>query len=207
MIGNLLQIIFFALFVRPVVFLMLGLNVRNKQRLPKVGPAIIAANHNSHLDTLVLMSLFPLVRLKEIKPVAAADYFLKNKRIAWFATNIIGIIPISRKPSSKDANPLQACVDALDDRKILIVFPEGSRGVPEEMQEFKTGITHILKERPDVLTTPVFLHGLGKSLPKDAYIPVPLFCDVLIGEPIQWNEDREEFMSKFSESIRLLSTR
>ncbi|MCA9022341.1 MAG: 1-acyl-sn-glycerol-3-phosphate acyltransferase, partial [Planctomycetaceae bacterium] len=55
-----LKILFFALFVRPIVFIVLGLNLRGKPNLPLEGPALIAANHNSHLDTLVLMSLYPL---------------------------------------------------------------------------------------------------------------------------------------------------
>ena len=92
-----LKIIFFALLVKPMVLLGLGLNVFFKAKLPKQGPAIVVANHNSHLDTLVLMSLYPLSQIHKIRPVAAADYFLKNKLLAWFSLNIIGIIPMQRK--------------------------------------------------------------------------------------------------------------
>ena len=55
-----LKKLFFALFVRPVVLLISGVHITGKEKLPLEGPCIIVANHNSHLDTMVLMSLFPL---------------------------------------------------------------------------------------------------------------------------------------------------
>ena len=53
--NRVLKILFF-LFVRVGVWLILGLRIQHKERLPPAGPAILVANHNSHLDTLVLMS-------------------------------------------------------------------------------------------------------------------------------------------------------
>ena len=68
--------------------------------------------------------------------------------MAWFATNIIGIIPIVRGGHAAGANPLEPCERALDRGEILIIFPEGSRGEPEKLQQFKKGVAHLAKARP-----------------------------------------------------------
>lgn len=203
--NQLLRLLFFAIVVKFVVLILIGMNIRNRQRLPKKGPAIVVANHNSHLDTLVLTNLFPLSLLSRIHPVAAADYFLKGKIFPWFSRNIIGIIPISRQGSAKSVDPLIPCYQALDDNQILIIFPEGTRGEPEQLSSFKKGIAYIAEKYPHVPVVPVFMRGLGRALPKGDYVLVPFFCDVYIGDAIYWQKDKDTFMKILNESFDLLA--
>lgn len=200
-----LKCIWFALVVTPVVNIVLGLNVRRPELLPKKGPAILVANHNSHLDTAVLMSLFPLRMLHQLRPVAGADYFLRNRLLAWFAMNVMGIIPIKRSSFGVQEHPLEPCTKAIDRGDILILFPEGSRGEPEKLSAFKTGVAHLAKGRPDVPVIPVLLHGLGKALPKGEGLLVPCFCDVLVGTSMTWTGNKQGFMvdleSRFQELL------
>lgn len=193
-----LQALFFLLIVRPFLALVLGVNLRHAERLPLTGPAILAANHNSHLDTLLLLSLFPASQLHRVRPVAAADYFLKNPFVAWFALNIMHILPLARRPkpgaSKLDAAPLAHIEAALKAGDILILFPEGSRGEPEKRSALKSGIAHLMADAPDVPVIPVYLHGLGKALPKGDWLPVPFFADGFVGEPLTWQGDRAATM-------------
>lgn len=200
-----LRFLFFLLIVRVVVLILLGLQIRRGQQLPKTGPAIIVANHNSHLDTIILISLFPLKLLPKIHPVAAADYFLKNKFLSWFSREIIGIIPITRAGAKKDHNPLEPCYQALADNQILILFPEGTRGEPEKLSAFKKGIAFISQRYPNVPITPVYLHGVGKVLPKGEFIPIPFFCDVFVGENLVWPGDKKLFMEQLENRFRSLT--
>lgn len=82
----------------------------------------------SHLDTMVLITLLPAALLNRVRPVAAADYFLATARKAWFALNIVGILPIKRQRDTPREDLLAPCYQALEDGNILIFFPEGSGG-------------------------------------------------------------------------------
>lgn len=201
MLNRILQIIIHSVIIRSLVYVVFGLSVRNREKLPRKGPAIVVANHNSHIDTGVLMSLFPIGSLHRVHPVAAADYFLRSKFVAWFTLSIMGIIPIDRSARERGEDPFVQVSQALEDGEILIIFPEGTRGMPEQMVELKKGISHLIERHPDVPVTPVFLHGLGKALPKGSWLPVPFFVDVVVGDPVYWRGDRDRFMEQLRDAI------
>lgn len=189
------------------MFLWVGMNVRHIERLPKHGPALIAANHNSHMDTLALLSLFPIKQLRQVRAVAAADYFLANPVMRFIALELIGILPIERAPRDRSSDPVSKINEALDAGQILIFFPEGTRGDPEQLSRFKKGLARLAELRPQMPVFPVFLYGFGKVLPKGSFLPVPFFCDVFIGEALPAFQTRAQTMSEFETSLEGLSSK
>jgi 1-acyl-sn-glycerol-3-phosphate acyltransferase len=198
---KLLRMLFVVLVAKPIIMFWLGLTVRHRERLPNRGPAIVAANHNSHLDTVALLSLFPLEDIPHIRPVAAADYFMKPGFMQWFSLNVIGIIPVARGGVGSGVDPLEECYRALERGEILLIFPEGTRGEPETMAEMKSGISYLAKRFPTIPVIPVFMRGLGKSMGKGTFIPIPFFVDVFIGRPFSWTGEKDSFMERLRDAF------
>ncbi len=189
------------------MMVFLGTNVRRQEKLPTCGPAIIVANHNSHLDVFALMNVLGSGRLGCTRPVAAADYFMTRPLRRWFATQIVGIIPIDRTNVKRERgkHPLDPISEAIDSGCIVLLFPEGTRGEPEKRATFKSGIAHLAKRHPEVPITPVFLHGLGKALPKGEALLVPFFCDLFVGDAIDGSLPKQDLMLALGESMKSLA--
>lgn len=202
MMTRILRMLFTLCIVWPVIWIWLGLRVRHREKLPKSGPAIVVANHNSHMDVFALLSLFPLRHQANVHPVAAADYFLRNKRMAWFALNILNIIPVMRKGG--ESNPLALCEQALRDSKTLILFPEGTRGEPGKLSPLKSGLWHLSQSMPEVPIIPIWLSGTEKIMGKGNRIPLPLFIDVSIGDAVKFNPEKKVFMDELEQRLLML---
>jgi 1-acyl-sn-glycerol-3-phosphate acyltransferase len=179
------KILFVTLVVRPVLWLFLGLEVRNAQRLPKDGPAIFIANHNSHFDALAILSILELPLLAQAHPVGAEDYFFKTPFRAAFSRWCLGILPLARTaPKDGRRDVLEGVVKSLEHGKIVIFFPEGSRGGAGRVGSFKRGIAALAKRCPNVPIVPLYLAGFSKVLPKGASFPLPMICSISIGEAV-----------------------
>lgn len=190
------------LIARPIARFLTGADVSGREHLPLKGPAIVVANHNSHMDTLLLLTIFPSKAMSRVRPAAASDYFLKDPVVGWFSRNLIGIVPVARDKVGTGEDVLAPAREALTAGDIIVVFPEGTRGnADDEMARLKSGVARLAEAFPDAPVTPIWIQGAGRVLPKGEVIPVPMNCAVLIGAPVRWAGRRTEFMDGLREAL------
>jgi 1-acyl-sn-glycerol-3-phosphate acyltransferase len=198
---NLARLVFLRLIARPLAHFLTGADVIGREHLPRSGPAIIAANHASHVDTLLLLTIFPPSTMARLRPVAAADYFLRGPLIGWFSRNLVGIVPIERHANGRE-DVLAPAREALAAGDIVIIFPEGTRGPgDDELGPMKAGVARLAAAFPGAQVTPVWIEGAGRVLPKGALLPAPMNCTVLAGAPLAWTGDRDSFLEALREAL------
>jgi 1-acyl-sn-glycerol-3-phosphate acyltransferase len=86
----------------------------------------------------------------------------------------------------------------------LILFPEGSRGEPEQAVKLKKGLYYLIKDRSDTSITPVVIHGLGRALPRGEALLVPFNCDVVVGNPLPPVASANELVNGLTGTYTLL---
>ena len=183
-----------------------GANARWVGCEPDVRQRVYFANHTSNLDALVIWAALPPDVRALTRPVAARDYWIKNKLRLYLANKIFNAVLIERKKPTTHDNPLRDMLSALGDRHSLIIFPEGGRQTGTGLAPFKGGLFHLAKDRPDVELVPVLLENLNRILPKGEFLPVPLMGSLSFGVPIklQTGEDKNAFLERAQNAVKAL---
>ncbi len=182
------------LVLRPLVRILFSPRLDGAEHLPTRGPALVVANHNSHLDWPVIASLLPEAISGRIRAAGAADYWFASAGMRWASSQVLGVIPLDRQRKGARDEVLRPVREALERGEVVVVFPEGTRGEPEVMQPLKSGIASLAEAFPEVPVHPLFLTGLGRALPKGSRIPRPVACTARAGAPLRWTGSKEGFM-------------
>lgn len=181
---------------------IIGVQFTQEEKLTKLPPCIYVANHNSHLDTACFLALVPTDKFLTTHPVAAADYFSKYKLIEWTVKFLFNVVLIERKTTKKSEHKLNSIDDLLSAGHSILFFPEGSRGDPEIMGEFKNGIGVLLKNHPGLPFVPIYMQGLGKAMPKGDPVLVPHESKIIIGDPIVIPEIEKYSNTEIAQMVR-----
>ncbi|TIS00662.1 MAG: 1-acyl-sn-glycerol-3-phosphate acyltransferase, partial [Mesorhizobium sp.] len=72
-----------------------------------------------------------------------------------------------------DENPISVMLSVLDRGHSLIIFPEGTRNMSDELLPFRSGLYNLSMARPEVELIPCWIENMSRVLPKGQFLPVP----------------------------------
>jgi 1-acyl-sn-glycerol-3-phosphate acyltransferase len=165
----------FLLFI--VFKLFFRLQVKGKEYIPKKGGFILASNHISYLDPMVLGVACPRL----LNFMAKQDLF-RNPLFSWLISTV-GSFPVKRE--SVDISALKEAMQRLRNGKALLLFPEGRRGEADAVTSQPQGGVGFLAAKLNVAVVPAFIKGTEKALPKGAKFIRPSKISVYFGKQIQ----------------------
>jgi 1-acyl-sn-glycerol-3-phosphate acyltransferase len=191
---------------RPLAHAIASPDVRGDELLSLVeSPVILVANHTSHLDTALLVSVLP-PRLRHRTIVAgAADYFFDRKWKAHMWAFLTAAIPIERQRVNRKSADLAA--EMIEDGWNLLIYPEGGRSPDGWMQTFRPGAAY-LAVRTGRPVVPVHLEGTWKVVARKTAAVHRSPTTVTFGQPIRpaEGEDARALGRRIEEAVHLLAT-
>ncbi len=149
------------------------------ENIPKRGGGLLASNHLSILDHFIVPGLVK----RQIHYLAKVEYFYTKK--SNFVFRNLGQIPVHR--GSSDRKAIQNAIDALEDGKIIGIFPEGTRTPDGRLYGGHTGVARLaIIARVPVI--PVGMVGTWELWPPDQNIPNRGDIQIRIGKPLTFEE-------------------
>jgi 1-acyl-sn-glycerol-3-phosphate acyltransferase len=173
---------------------------------PEALQRIYFANHQSHLDWVLIWAALPDDLRVRTRPIAARDYWTQSKFKHWLTREVFHAVYVSRtRPKGASGSgtddqddPLEPLVDALHHGDSLVIFPEGTRSSKGEPMQFKSGLYHLAEQFPGVQLIPVWIDNVQRVMPKGEVVPVPILCTATFGAPMQLQpgEDKRAFLDR-----------
>jgi 1-acyl-sn-glycerol-3-phosphate acyltransferase len=191
---------------RPLVHAIATPQVRGDELLALAEtPVILVANHTSHIDTALLVSVLP-PRIRHSTIVAgAADYFFDRRWKAHMWAFLTAAIPIERQRVNRRSADMAAGL--IEDGWNLLIYPEGGRSPDGWMQEFRAGAAY-LSVRTGRPVVPVHLDGTFKVIPRHGSRLRRSPTTVTFGLPIHpaEGEDARRLSRRIEDAVHLLAT-
>lgn len=157
--------------------------VTGAENVPRTGGVILASNHLSFADSIVIPSVSP----RPVHFLAKSDYFtgtgLKGAaQKAWFEG--LGMLPVDRDDPQAALGSLEVALEVLGKGEAFGIYPEGTRSRDGRLYRGRTGVAH-LALTAGVPVVPVGLRGTAELQPVGSSLPRLAKVTVAFGQPIQ----------------------
>ena len=172
------------LFLRTYFAMAHRLAIIGREKLPAHGPFVLAANHCSHLDALILGAALTPRHRERAFPIAAGDVFFQSNVTSTFSAIMLNALPMWRKNCGPHA--LADLRRKLQEEKaVFIIFPEGGRSRNGSVMPFKHGLGMLVAET-SVPVVPCGLIGTFEALPPNRKVARPATIKLVIGDALQF---------------------
>ena len=141
--------------------------VSGRDRLDDLtGPAVFVANHNSHMDTPLILRTLPSRWRRRTAVAAATDYFYTKRRNALAASLVFGTVPLDRSSGAGVGPDQTAHLDRLiRSGGSLLMFPEGTRSRDGRVGHLRAGAALLAAEH-QLPIVPIYLSGTRAAMPR-----------------------------------------
>ena len=153
------------------------------ENVPPTGGVILASNHLSFADSVVIPCVVP----RKVVFLAKSDYFTGSgvkgtlSRM-WFEG--LGMLPVDRDDSKAAIASLDTALEVLERGEAFGIYPEGTRSRDGRLYRGRTGVAH-LALTAGVPVVPVGLTGTEKLQPVGSSLPRIAPVTVRFGQPIE----------------------
>jgi len=144
----------------PLVLPFFKVEVEGLEHIPLAGPAVIACNHLSFIDSFVLALVLP----RPLYFLGKADYW-ESSRTRWLVEGA-GVVPVHRDGGDRGEASLRSGVDLLAQGKMLGIYPEGTRSPDGRLYRGKTGPVRMALEA-GATVVPAGIIGSDIAMPQD----------------------------------------
>ncbi len=170
--------------VPPVAKALWRPRVAGLEHVPTTGPVILASNHLSFVDSVVI----PFVVPRKVVFLAKSDYFegtgAKGALTRWWFEGI-GMLPVDRDDTKAALASLDTALEVLGRGEAFGIYPEGTRSRDGRIYRGRTGVAH-LALTAGCPVIPVGLTGTQDIQPVGARLPRRATVSVEFGEPLDF---------------------
>jgi 1-acyl-sn-glycerol-3-phosphate acyltransferase len=173
------------LFVGPFLHRVFRPWVTGIENVPKKGAAILASNHLSFIDSVIL----PVELDRRVSFLAKAEYFTGKGIKGWAVRTFMlatGQLPIDRSGGKASEAALNTGLSVLRRGELLGIYPEGTRSSDGRLYRGRTGIARMVLEG-HVPVIPVAMIDTEKAMPIGSRMPKIRRIGIVIGKPLDFS--------------------
>jgi 1-acyl-sn-glycerol-3-phosphate acyltransferase len=171
--------------VRPVARLVYRPDIQGTENIPPTGPVLLASNHLSFVDSLVI----PLASPRKVVFLAKSEYFtgrgVRGALMRWIFT-AVGSVPIQRGTAGAAQEALDSALEILKDGLAFGIYPEGTRSRDGRLYRGRTGVAW-LALTAGCPVVPVALSGTQDIQPVGTRVPRIRKITVRFGKPLDFS--------------------